>query len=223
LFVFSISTFIFYTPSSRGFNKFTVYNYFMDHTGGVYQKAFDLYGESPKSLHWVDYPSQARRFKPLVADLDLEGKSILDAGCGLGDLLPYLYAKADSFQYFGMDINEDFIEVAKKRYGGHKFKVGDPFSKRLLHGLDVVISSGTMNQNVPNWLEARKKMIRGLWGNTREALAFNMAGSFKPWPHDSLIAYADSQVILEYCLTLTDKVNLKADYLPQDFTVIMYK
>jgi SAM-dependent methyltransferase len=195
----------------------------MDHTGGVYQKAFDLYGESPKSLHWVDYPSQARRFKPLVADLDLEGKSILDAGCGLGDLVPYLYAKADRFQYLGMDINEGFIAIARKRYGGLKFKVGDPFGRRLLHGFEVVISSGVMNQNVPNWLEERKKMIRGLWTNTREVLAFNMAGSFNPLPADSLIAYADARVILDHCLTMTDKVDLKSDYLPHDFTVIMYK
>jgi SAM-dependent methyltransferase len=195
----------------------------MDHTGGVYKKAFDLYGESPKSLHWVDYPSQARRFKPLVEDLDLEAKSILDAGCGLGDLLPYIYARANRFDYLGMDINEGFIEVAKKRYGGHKFKVGDPFARRLLHSFDVVISSGVMNQNVPNWYEERQKMIRGLWANAKEVVAFNMAGSFNPLPADSLIAYADPKDFLDYCLTFTDKVDLKTDYLPYDFTIIMYK
>jgi hypothetical protein len=66
-------------------------------------------------------------------------------------------------------------------------------------------------------------MIRGLWTNTREVLAFNMAGSFNPLPADSLIAYADARVILDYCLTMTDKVDLKSDYLPHDFTVIMYR
>jgi SAM-dependent methyltransferase len=179
--------------------------------------------KAPKSLHWVDYPSQARRFKPLVADLDLEGKSILDAGCGLGDLLPYIYAKANHFDYLGMDINQDFIDVARKRYGGHTFKVGDPFGRRLLHSFDVVISSGVMNQNVPNWFEGRQKMIRGLWANTKEVLAFNMAGSVNPLPADSLIAYADARDILDFCLTMTGNVDLKTGYLPHDFTVIMHR
>src|SRR5206468_1241171 len=110
-----------------------------DH-GQIYRDAFARYGESPKSLHWWDYPSMATRFRQLVLDLDIEGKTVLDAGCGMGDLLPFLYMKADNFRYLGVDVNPEFIEIARKRYEGHRFEVGDPFFGKVGRKFDVVIT-----------------------------------------------------------------------------------
>jgi SAM-dependent methyltransferase len=189
----------------------------------IYQKAYEKHGATPKALHWISYASQAIRFKYLVADLELEDRSILDAGCGLGDALPFLYARADRFNYLGMDINHSFINEAKERYSGHKFKVGDPFSGKLKDRFDVVISSGVMNHNIEGWQQERRQMIARLFDLCKEALAFNMAGSFKPISNDSKIAYADANEILEYCLTLTSKVSLRTDYSSYDFTIVMYR
>lgn len=187
----------------------------------IYEAAYERYGESPKSLHWVNYASQAIRFKYLVADLDIGDKSILDAGCGMGDLLPFLYAKADKFNYLGIDVSKNFIEVAKKRYNGHSFKVADVFSERMTGRYDTVVSSGVMNQNIPGWLMARKQMIKKLFELSSDVLAFNMAGSLKPIPHNPKIAYAEAEQILEYCRTLTPKVSLRSDYSSYDFTIVM--
>ena len=68
-----------------------------------YEKSLRAYGESPKALLWWDYRSMAIRFRELVRDVPLDGKSVLDAGCGMGDLLPYLYAKSPDFRYLGVD------------------------------------------------------------------------------------------------------------------------
>lgn len=164
----------------------------------------------------------AIRFRELVRDVPVAGKTIMDAGCGMGDLLPYLYAKADDFKYLGYDKSEEFINEAKRRYEGHDFRIGDPFNDRL--GLfDVVLCSGVMNGNVPNWLSKRKKMISNLWDQTGEILSFNMAGGIRPMQHDSLIAYADAQNIYEYCKEFTPRVILRTNYLKNDFTVVMFK
>jgi trans-aconitate methyltransferase len=188
-----------------------------------YEKSLKEYGPGPKALLWWDYRSMAIRFRELVADLpSLDGKSILDAGCGMGDLLPYLYARSSSFRYLGVDTNKGFIDIAKERYEGHQFKVADPF-KHKAGDFDVVISSGVMNGNRSGWLEERKRMIEALFDQTNQVLAFNMAGSLKPIKHDSLIAYADAQEILEYCKTLSKRVILRAHYLEKDFTIVMFK
>jgi SAM-dependent methyltransferase len=187
----------------------------------IYQHGLKKYGESPQAMHWSDYSAQALRFKPLVSSLDLEGKSILDAGCGFGDLLPFLYTRADNFDYLGVDSNKDFIKVAKKRYLGHRFQVGDPFAKKGRAQFDVVLTSGTLNQNVSDWMAQRQKMITNLFSLTNQVLAFNMAGGFHPIPSASVIAYADANEILQFCLSLTTKVTIRADYLNTDFTVIM--
>lgn len=187
-----------------------------------YEKSLALYGESPKALLWWDYPSMAIRFRELVKEVPVADKTILDAGCGMGDLLPYLYAKSPRFKYLGVDKNKGFIEIAKRRYEGHEFKLGDPFNHKV-GTFEVVISSGVMNGNVRNWMVKRKRMIANLFEQATEVLAFNMAGSLKPPPNDSLIAYADAAEIFEYCKTLSSKVTLKTDYLDKDFTIVMLK
>jgi SAM-dependent methyltransferase len=187
-----------------------------------YNQSLKRFGPGPKALLWWDYRSMAIRFRALVKDVPIDGKSIMDAGCGLGDLLPYLYAKSTNFRYLGVDKNKGFIDVAKLRYEGHDFRVDDPFNNRI--GMfDVVVSSGVMNGNVQNWLAKRKKMIANLYDQTGEVLAFNMAGSLKPMKHDSLIAYADANEILEFCKTLTKRSSLNTGYLHNDFTIVMRK
>jgi len=188
----------------------------------IYQTGLDQYGASPEALHWVNYRSMAIRFKNLVRDIEVEGRSILDAGCGMGDLLPYLYAKSPDFRYLGVDKKEEFLEIARRRFEGHEFRRGDPFGKKI-EMFDVVISSGVMNGHVDNWLEKRKKMITNLFEQTGEVLAFNMAGGINPAPHDSLIAYADAHEIFDFCKTLTPRVILRTEYLPKDFTIVMFK
>lgn len=187
-----------------------------------YSNSLAQYGPGPKALLWWDYRSMAIRFRELVRDVPVDGKTILDAGCGMGDLLPYLYAKAPNFNYLGVDKTSDFIEIAKKRYEGHNFKVGDPFKKKV-GTFDVVLSSGVMNGNYDGWLERRKQMISALFEQTGEVLAFNMAGGLKPIRDDSLIAYADAAEIFEYCKTLSSRVILRSQYLDRDFTIVMFK
>ena len=125
-------------------------------TAGDYKKSLAEHGEGPKALLWANYRIAAIRYKELVADIPIEGRSILDAGCGMGDLLPFLYAKSTNFRYLGVDTNNDFIKIAKKHYEGHEFKVADPFTKKIGR-FDIVISSGVLNGNVDNWMEKRKK------------------------------------------------------------------
>jgi trans-aconitate methyltransferase len=187
-----------------------------------YDKSLKQYGEGPQALLWWDYRSMAIRFRELVKDVPLDGKTVLDAGCGMGDLLPFLYAKSSNFKYLGVDQSQDFVNIAKRRYEGHSFKVGDAFSESF-GKFDVVLSSGVMNGNYDNWLANRKKMIASLFNQANQVLAFNMAGALRPIPHDTLIAYADAQQIFEYCKTLSSRVILRTEYLQKDFTIVMFK
>jgi SAM-dependent methyltransferase len=188
-----------------------------------YRNAFKAYGESPQALQWANYRSMATRYRELVADLFIDGKTILDAGCGMGDLLPYLYAKSSDFSYKGIDIIPEFVEVASKRYKGHEFAVGNPFSKKFKNKYDIVISSGVMNHNIPSWLEKRKQMVENLFDLSNEVLAFNMAGSINTIPHTSQIAYAKTQDVIEFCTKLSSKIIFRNHYQDRDFTIIMFK
>jgi SAM-dependent methyltransferase len=191
-----------------------------------YQKSYDQHGDSPKALQWKDYRAAAVRYKQLVADVDCNGKTVLDVGCGMGDLLPYIYANAEDFDYTGIDPTKAFIETASKRYDGHRFIVGDPFADAVLdEPYDVVFCSGVLNAKGDNWLETRKQMVKRLFELGNEAIAFNMAGGFDPAASSdaSTVAYADAMEILDYCRTLTPKLTFRNHYHRRDFTIVMFK
>lgn len=187
-----------------------------------YEVTFSEFGESPKSLQWQDYRSAAIRYRQLVTDLEIYNKTILDAGCGMGDLIPYLYAKSDNFKYLGVDVTKPFIDVARKRYEGHDFELKNPFEDKFESKFDIVISSGVLNSTSENWLESRKEMIKELFELSQEVLAFNMAGSFQPIKPTDKVSYAPAMEIFKYCITLTPKVILRSNYHAKDFTVLMY-
>ena len=188
-----------------------------------YRKSFSLHGESPKSLQWKNYKSAANRYREIIADLDIDGKSVLDVGCGMGDLLPYLYSKTNNFDYLGVDIVPEFIEVAKKRYEGHDFRILNPFKEEMAEKFDVIVLCGALNANKNNWLNERFQKVSKLYSLANEEVVFNMAGGFGEIPIDERVAYARIPEVIDFCSTLSSRIILRAHYNSRDFTVLLFK
>lgn len=188
-----------------------------------YQRSFAAHGESPRALKWKGYPAAAQRFRQLVADINPTGKTILDVGCGMGDLLPFLYAKGSGFRYQGLDITPEFIAIARKRYEGHQFAVADALHQPLTETYDVVLCSGALNASVPGWQQDRPQLIERLFSYANQALVFNMAGTLEPAHESGNIGYADAREILNFCIALTPKVIFRNHYNRRDFTIALFK
>ena len=89
---------------------------------------YKQHGVDEKSLGWTKN-KQGKRFKQISHAFDLDGASILDIGCGFGDLLDYLhhsYPEA-SFEYTGIDLMKEFIDVARDKHPGIEFVNTDFF------------------------------------------------------------------------------------------------
>jgi SAM-dependent methyltransferase len=188
-----------------------------------YAKYFKKYGSSPKAMLWHDYRSSVARYKEIVADIDFDAKTVLDAGCGMGDLLPFIFAKSDNFQYLGVDSSEDFINIARKRYEGEKFEVADMFADTFAKKFDIVLCCGALNHNSDNWLQERKDKIAKLYSLANYCLAFNMAGGLAENHTVRNIAYANADEIIDFCKTLTPKLVFRGQYHPRDFTILLTK
>ena len=190
-----------------------------------YQKTFKKYGVHHKSLHWTSKKAAEIRYRELVADLDFEGRSILDVGCGFGDIIPFIKQKAKLFQYTGVDIVPEFIKVNREKYPHHKFVKRDYFADPIKKIFDIIISSGTLNTNIKEPYRFRKKAIKTMFEHAGERFGFNMAGG-RPQPENKKgykVYYADSEEILKYCLTLTRKIIFRHHYHSKDFTIVMFK
>jgi len=200
----------------------------------IYQKGFRKYGINYRSLAWKTKDAQMVRFRELLKDLDLDGKSILDFGCGMGDIIPYIMELSDRFEYKGVDIVTEFIDVARRAYITRKqfrkipqvkFFVRDLLKKPFKEKFDIVLCSGALNSNLNDAVRYRKCAIKILWDHTKEVLAFNMAGAH-PQPtnsKNSRIYYTDSLKILKYCMKLTPKVIFRNSYRKKDFTIQMFR
>lgn len=189
-----------------------------------YQKSFAKHGAKPQALQWLSSEAAQVRYQNLLADLKLDGKSILDIGCGFGDIIPHIQAKAKKFRYLGIDIVPEFIKVAQNRYPNCQFQQGD--YTKIISPHDIILCSGVLNNKVTgNQYQYRQNAINIMFDHAQEALAFNMAGSHpQPQNRDKWkVYYVDSQKILKYCQNLASKVILRQDYRPRDFTIIMFK
>src|SRR5215470_4834967 len=74
------------------------------------------YGFDHRGLGFRTRSSQQRRFAALLELGDLDGASILDVGCGFGDLLPYLESRGLRCLYTGLDACEPMIERCRQRF-----------------------------------------------------------------------------------------------------------
>ena len=192
---------------------------------GGYQKSFKRHGIDPKALQWVSKDAAEVRYRELTADLDFEGRTILDIGCGFADIIPFIERVGNNFSYIGMDLMPEFIDAAQKKYPKHKFIVGDYFGNPLEDKHDITLTSGTLNSRIENAIEYRKNAIKLMFDNAGEVLAFNMAGGY-PQPKSrkgGRVYFVDSLEILKYCISLTPKVIFRHHYRLKDFTVVMFK
>lgn len=201
-------------------------------SSNIYQDKFKQFGVSPASLLWKTRGAAHQRFRQFWAEIDFDSKSVLDVGCGFGEFGKFLHKRYEGVSYTGVDITPEFVETAKKEVPGGKFfvadlfKLDDPPSQGFGEAkYDVVVASGVLNSNVgADNLEYRKKGIKKIFDLTTGVFAFNMLGAH-PQPaneKDSNVWYADSLEILEYCMSLTPRVILRANYHSRDFTILMY-
>src|SRR5690348_4633106 len=100
------------------------------------------HGISARALDWSGEHSQFLRFRVLTEVGVLSGASVLDVGCGLGDLCGWLRANSCDARYTGIDIAPAMIEAARRRFPDARFEVRDLLSDVPNGSFDYVLSSG---------------------------------------------------------------------------------
>lgn len=109
-----------------------IYEFNREATLDVYnnrRKLVPKESENAYKVYWESGPtSQKFRFKNLLGIGVKEGDTVLDYGCGLGDLYNYTKDIGLSINYIGVDINKNFVGDAKSQYGV-RLKHLIPFNK----------------------------------------------------------------------------------------------
>ena len=181
------------------------------------------FGEgSTQALGWKNFYSQQARFAMLEDIGDMNDCSVLDAGCGHGDLRAYLDDKYPRMRYLGIDQMEDFLDVAIERYANlpeTAFFLGDFYSAELPR-TDYVLACGSLSyySTEPDFVY---QAITRLFNSCRIAFGFNLMSKVDH-PGGVLVAY-EPEAVMQHCRKLTDNVILHEGYFEGDFTVWMYR
>lgn len=196
------------------FDRLNIYFYHNDR-----QKKWPFDG--PKTLGWKDSASQRTRFNAIAQQYDFNYKSVLDLGCGFGDLKLYLDEHFDLKSYTGIDQQKAFIAAAKLRDIPQATFLHADFARCKLSKHDVVIACGSLNyySSDPKYLY---NVIKGMYDNANEAVIFNLLNS-ENFPTDALLQSYNPNDILTFCRTLTKQSVITQGYAADDFTVVMKK
>lgn len=191
-----------------------------------YGSRYKEYGYSPKSLGW-DKGKQDVRFSILTSQYDFAGKSVLDVGCGFGDLNKVLRQKCmDNYAYWGVDVVPDLIAEARSRYSGENinFTVGDFLELDLATEFDYVIASGIFNhqlEHADNYDLIAAAFEKAL-SVSRDGLAFDFLSDKVDYRLEHTF-HSSPETILSMAYKFSRNIVLRNDYMPFEFSLFIFK
>lgn len=195
----------------------------------VYQDSYKKYSYSPKSLLW-NTDKMNIRYDNLIRHFSIsEGTSILDVGCGFGDINKYLAEKGYSeYYYMGIDITDEFIDVAKKTYREHNinFKAGDFLSTEFKQKFDYILMSGVfnyrLNMNSDENYEYLFDFVNKAFRICSKGVSFNFIIDIVDFKNNN-VAYHNPSIVLEYAYKLSKRICFYNDYMPFESSVYISK
>jgi SAM-dependent methyltransferase len=172
-------------------------------------------------LDWASEGTQHARFEVLAGAVDLEGKRLLDVGCGLGDLLGFIQRRGLSVDYTGVDLLDRMVQAARVQHPRGAFVAADIFSASPFEpaSFDVVFCSGALNLNLGNNRQFLPWALERLFELSRKWVVFNLLHARFKHDDPSYFHYEPNDV-LEVLSRFNCSVRLIDDYLPNDFTCV---
>ncbi len=178
-------------------------------------------------LGWESEEAQKLRFDVLLDNAELEGKSLLDVGCGTGNLLEYINSKGIHVKYTGVDIMDEMVMKAKSKQLDGEFRCADIFKEDVFKpaSFDVVYTSGIFNLNLGNNKEFLANALELFFSLSRETVVFNLLHYASPDREDKYFYFHPDEVkqILSGYSGLLAGTKFVEAYLKNDFTVVCNK
>lgn len=200
-----------------------------------YEDLLSRYGDNYLSLDWKTPESQDIRYSVFWDLINMFGQeqfSVLDVGCGFGDIFGYLNKLKLDFTYHGLDIAPKIIDHAHKKYPNAQFEVKDILEDHVRGKYDFVFLSGALNicfGTREEHLEFIRSMLIRMFELCKIAVGVNFLSSQAIYclKDEDLLQkqyfYSKPEEIVSFAKGLTNRFILRHDYHPGDFTVYLIK
>ena len=197
-----------------------------DKIASHYRALLREHGDSAESAQYSSRETQERRFKYLIQIGSLDGARVLDFGCGTAHLATYLSQCGIRAKYTGVDVVEEFLEVAGAKHPGHRFGRFEEFSDERF---DFVFVSGVFNNKRRGNRKFYQDSLIKLYQRCDRGLAFNMMSFYVDY-RDPELFYENPERTFSFVKhNLTPFAVLRHDYavkpetVPFEFIIYAYR
>lgn len=200
--------------------------YSKDRLLSFYNFHLKQFGDRPEALRWTPQ-GQLRRYATLAeiaSPAQLQNATLLDYGCGTGDFYRYLKRRGINVQYTGVDMNPNFIDLARRKYpecGFQAAAIGE--DGPAVEGFyDYIIICGVFNFLVPGVQEDLREAMTTLFKHCSKGLALNALSTHTPIK-DPELNYTSPEEMVKFTLEhLSPYFALRHDRVQNDFTLYVY-
>jgi len=198
--------------------------YSKDQLLSFYNFHLKKFGDRPEALRWTPQ-GQLKRYH-MLADIaparDLNNSTVLDYGCGTGDFYKFLKRRGINVIYTGVDINENFISLAKNKYSECTFKVMNADDDQFDGFYDYIFICGVFNLEVPGVDDDMKNALVTLFRHCNKGLALNALSSHAPIRDPELHVTSPEEMVKFSIENLSPFIALRHDRIQNDFTLYVY-
>ena len=189
-----------------------------------YEEKVREFGYDHRGLGFRTRGSQERRFHALAALGDFNGRRLLDVGCGFGDFLAYLLERGIRTIYTGLDICAPMITRCHDRFpvSSGIFAVADVLDYQPQAPYDYIVASGIFGLEAEDTHPRVRPTLERLFSWCRTGFAVNFLSALAPEKAPKRL-YFHPREVLDWMAPLTPALRLDHGYLPNDFTVHVYK
>jgi len=193
-------------------------------TARWYEDKVRTFGYDHRGLGFRSRSSQEKRFEALLSLGDFDGRRLLDVGCGFGDFLQFLRDRGIQPDYTGLDICEPMVSRGRERFAGTAahFVAADVLEHTPAGTYDYVVASGIFGLDSPGVRERIAPTLERMHAWAETGCAANFLSARSPVQAEARV-YVDPSEALEIGLGLTPAARLDHSYLPNDFTLYLFR
>lgn len=193
-----------------------------------YRKNFARHGVSEESLGWTK-GKQEIRFHQLTRYFFLSGCSLIDIGCGFGDLISYLDKRGISPKaYVGYDLVKEFLDVASRKHAGQSVSF---FEQNYLDvssvKADYIVGSGLFGRRLSDSEQDNydyfRKILAKAFSEASEGVAFDFLSDRVQFRRSQNDFHASPVIVLSIAYEFTNNLIIDNSAMPFEFSVILFK
>jgi SAM-dependent methyltransferase len=174
-------------------------------------------GPVPEALGWTKGRHELR-YHMLLEPWQLSTERVLDFGCGFGDMFAFCRQHYPGVRYDGFDLNPALIDVGRERYPDARLSSGDALRGGLTGEWDVIVASGVFNFLLSDNWTFIETAFEWFARHARRGFAANFLSDRVEYRLDHTY-HADPSKVLELAYRYSNRVMLRNDYMPFEFTV----